>query len=65
MPNRKNDKLIAGVEFQSLRSNKSSSNSSVNYADNLHKNALSNVEIEINETIHRTMYKGEKSCSIT
>ena len=47
--------LIAGLQFPNLRSNKSSSNNSVNYSDNLHKTAQSNLEIEINKTIHRTI----------
>ena len=34
----KNDSLIAGLEFQNLRSNKSRRNKSVNFSDNLHKN---------------------------
>ena len=62
MHNKKNDKLMAGLEFQNLRSNKSSSNNSVNYSDNLHNNALSNLEIKVNKTIHRTIHR-KKNCA--
>ena len=56
--------LIAGFEFPNLRSNKPSSNNSVNYSDNLHKNALSNLEIEVNKTMNRTIHRGKNHAAL-